>query len=86
MSFESTGGNVVQRKSDFRSQSNYNTSRHKSSVSEGWVFRRSRLTDDDLELFRQNILREHKKKHYRVLATTAILFLLIGILLYFLLS
>lgn len=42
--------------------------------------RRSQITDEDLEQFRLQIIATHKKKHYRVLLISAILFICLIIL------
>ncbi|PTX43312.1 hypothetical protein C8P64_1839 [Christiangramia gaetbulicola] len=39
------------------------------------IMQRSRITEEDLEQFRQQIIATHKKKHYRVLLISAILFI-----------
>jgi len=58
------------------------------SISAGSSFQRilqkGRLTDEDLRHFQLNILKAHKKKHYRVLIISAILFIFLGMLLYYL--
>ena len=48
------------------------------------IFQESRLTEEDLEQFQQNILEAHKRKNYRVLIVTAIILTLIGSLLVYL--
>ena len=49
------------------------------------ILERSRLTDEDLEEFRLNIQKAHKKKHYKVLMLSALLFISLGLItLYFL--
>lgn len=39
------------------------------------IMQRSRITEEDLEQFRLHIIATHKKKHYRVLLISAILFI-----------
>ena len=39
------------------------------------IISRSRITEEDLEHFRLEIIKEHKKKHSRVLVISAILFI-----------
>lgn len=84
MSFESPGGKFVQQRKEFHPQTHFGSAKSRTEISEGWIFRRSRLTEDDLEAFRQKILLEHRRKHYRVLATAAAIFVLLGTILYFL--
>ncbi|WP_026934613.1 hypothetical protein [Christiangramia echinicola] len=44
------------------------------------IMSRSRITEEDLEHFRLEIIKEHKKKHSRVLLVSAILFLCLLVL------
>ena len=48
------------------------------------ILQKGRLTDEDLRHFQLSILKAHKKKHYRVLIISAILFIFLGMLFYFL--
>lgn len=48
------------------------------------IMQRGRLSEKDLEILRLDILRTHKNKHYRVLAISAIIFICLGLLIYFL--
>jgi len=48
------------------------------------ILQKGRLTEDDLENFRQSILKAHKKKHYKTLLISAVLFILVLTLLFFL--
>ncbi|HKJ49468.1 MAG TPA: hypothetical protein VJ973_10285 [Christiangramia sp.] len=44
------------------------------------IMSRSRITEEDLEHFRLEIIKEHKKKHSRVLIISAILFICLLVL------
>lgn len=48
------------------------------------ILRHGRLSEEDLEFLRLDIIEAHKKKHYRVLAVAAIFFILAGLLFYYL--
>jgi len=50
------------------------------------IMERSRLTEEDLELLQLNILKTHKKRSYRVLMISAILFIGLGVLFYYIVS
>lgn len=45
------------------------------------ILKKGRLTEDDLESFRQSILKAHKQKNYKALLISAVLFALIAIML-----
>ncbi len=81
-------GNANSAAFDRGSNRQLSTSSNKESYNTGSGFRsimqKSRLTEEDLESFRKSILKAHKKKHYKVLMISALLFIGIGILLYFL--
>lgn len=47
------------------------------------IMNRTRLTDEDLEQLRLSIIKSHKKKHYRVLVISALLFIILGLVLYY---
>lgn len=48
------------------------------------ILKHGRLSEEDLEFLRLDILATHKKKHYRVLTIAAILLILAGLLFYYL--
>ncbi|MCP9200104.1 hypothetical protein MKO06_09305 [Gramella sp. GC03-9] len=50
------------------------------------ILQRSKLTEQDLEQFQQSIIEAHRKKNYRVLLITGIIFTFIGSLAYYFLS
>ncbi|MUP47140.1 hypothetical protein E0K83_15480 [Gramella sp. BOM4] len=50
------------------------------------IVQRSRLTEQDLEQFQQSIIEAHRKKNYRVLLVTAIIFTLVGSLIVYFIS
>lgn len=56
-----------------RGQNRNSTNRSEASLPR--LMERSRLTEEDLEQFRLNIVEQHKKKHYRVLLISLMLFL-----------
>ncbi|WP_300438833.1 hypothetical protein [Christiangramia sp.] len=47
------------------------------------ILQKGRLTEEDLERFQANILKAHKKKHYKVLVISALIFLSLGVLFLF---
>ncbi|WP_148264595.1 hypothetical protein [Christiangramia forsetii] len=84
MSFRDVDSATINRDNDRQISTSLNIENQDSENGFRKILQKGRLTEDDLENFRQNILKAHKKKHYRTLLITAVLLIFIGILLYFL--
>ncbi|TBW28985.1 hypothetical protein [Gramella sp. KN1008] len=50
------------------------------------LLQKGRLSDEDLEQFRLDIIRAQKNKHYKVLIISILIFLILAILIFYLVS
>ncbi len=69
----------------FNLQKRDNRMRNGNAQARAIPLTKNRLTEADLEEFRQDIIRFNKQKQYKVLAITAVIFLIIGAAWFFLL-
>lgn len=84
MNFGSANSATVDPKTSGHNNQGNGSIRSNSGSGFRRIMEKGRLTEEDLELFHSNILEAHKKRHYRILVISAILFVCLGTFIYYL--
>ncbi|MDR5590049.1 hypothetical protein [Christiangramia sp. SM2212] len=83
MNFGSANSVSVENTTKRRATREISTEKPNSGSGFRNLLQRGRLTEEDLDKFHSNILKVHKKRHYNVLAVSAVIFICFLILIYF---